>query len=130
MDVQIEEMQVFVKPLGFELNNDKFENKNLVIYYRESHKEWRLKDTSAFSSMDLITINFPLNEEEQLRVRKCCSENYNPKILPLGFNCEGKILDNRGNIVGSGYAGLEVPIINTGCGNGVDISKVEFIANN
>lgn len=81
---EIEELKSFLLPLGFEMNNSKFINQNLLVYYRESHKEWRLKDNSYFSSLDISTINFPLDEKEQLRIRKYCSQYYQlPESTPM-----------------------------------------------
>jgi hypothetical protein len=73
---QIEEIKNILYPLGFVLHNNRFVNKNLLVYFRESHQEWRLKDCSAYSSEDLIKINYPFNEAEQLRVKEYCSEFY------------------------------------------------------
>ena len=55
---------------------DQFIADNLIIYYRYEFGEWRLKDTSVFSSMDITTIKIPLDSEEIYRIKKLCSDHH------------------------------------------------------
>lgn len=76
MENQIKILEEKLLPLGFVKNNGEFTNNNLLIYYRDSHKEWRLKDTSVFTSMDVCSISFPLNDDEMSRIWRYCSSLY------------------------------------------------------
>lgn len=49
---------------------------NLQIYFRSEFGEWRLKDMSILSSMDITTIKIPLDNNEILRIKKICSEHH------------------------------------------------------
>lgn len=49
---------------------------NLVIYFRNSHQQWRLKDETMNNGMDITTINFPFNSIEQSRISDFCSQYF------------------------------------------------------
>lgn len=55
---------------------DEFIADNLRIYYRSEFREWRLKDTTVFSTMDITTIKIPLDNEEIYRIKKICSAHH------------------------------------------------------
>jgi len=77
MQNQIQVLTEKLKPLGFVLQaNGVFKNNNLLIYYRDTYKEWRLKDLSVFSTMDICTIDFPLDDVEMSRIWRYCSDLY------------------------------------------------------
>lgn len=43
---------------------------NIVLYYRKQYSEWRLKDTSVFSSQDIINVNPFIDFDIQIVKRK------------------------------------------------------------
>ena len=61
---------------GWKESNNSFSAGNLLVYYRAEFNEWRLKDLSVFSSMDIMTIDFPFDENSKARLWRHCSENY------------------------------------------------------
>lgn len=77
-------VKYFSNELRWEVERDKIVADNLVIYFRESFNEYRLRDTSNHSGMDLTTINFPLDADEKARLWDICSIYFkiNSKIIP------------------------------------------------
>ena len=55
---------------------DEFIADNLSIYYKESTNEWKLKDKSTLSTIDLTTIKIPLNYIEVARIKRICIQKH------------------------------------------------------
>lgn len=72
-----EQLRAFlVDELGWEEVNSTFRAGNILIYFREEFKQWRIRDTSKFTSMDLTTIEFPLDDDQKRIIWRHSSENY------------------------------------------------------
>lgn len=73
----INELKSFlVDELGWEEINSTFRAGNILVYFREEFKQWRIKDTSKLSSMDLSSIEFPLDDVQKKIIWRHSSENY------------------------------------------------------
>ena len=61
---------------GWEVASDNsFELKNLTIYYRKSHKEWRIR-ADGMGLMDITTIPYPFTDESWVILHRAASQHY------------------------------------------------------
>jgi len=70
------EIKEYVSTIGFEENYWGFGNKNLSIYFNASFKQWRIRDTTNYSGMDITSISIPLDESEKQTIWRMCSRFY------------------------------------------------------
>jgi hypothetical protein len=83
-NIQFDELvSYFSNELRWDVETDKIVADNLVIYFRESFNEYRLRDISNHSGMDLTSINFPLDADEKARLWEICSRYFKSSEPPL-----------------------------------------------
>ena len=78
---QYEQLKEFFKKRNWHIDDKEmcFELDNLLIYYKEDHEQWRLKNTlhtGCYLTMDITRVSFPFDEKEQKRLWRICSKNH------------------------------------------------------